>query len=75
MEPRTRGKQVAIDLTGYPELVVIYLGMRVNTWRGLKTLLGFGPRIKAAARAHPDGLLLHEPITWGIFPPHLSLCS
>jgi len=73
MGPINRGKQVAIDLTGYPELVVIYLGMRVNTLRGLKTLLGFGPRIKAAVRAQPDGLLLHEDITWGIFPPHLGM--
>jgi fumigallin biosynthesis monooxygenase-like protein len=73
MEPMTRGKQVAIDLTGYPELVVIYLGMRVNTLRGLKTLLGFGPRVKAAVRAQPDGLVLHENITWGIFPPHLGM--
>ena len=44
-----------------------------DTVRGLKTLLGFGPRIKAAVRVHPDGLLLHENITWGIFPPHLGM--
>ena len=32
-----------VDLSGYPDLVVIYLGMRVNTWKGLRTLLGLGP--------------------------------
>jgi hypothetical protein len=32
-----------VDLSGYPDLVVIYLGMRVNTLAGLKTLIGFGP--------------------------------
>ncbi|HET6753354.1 MAG TPA: hypothetical protein VFH23_05315 [Jiangellaceae bacterium] len=35
----------APDLSGYPDLVVIYLGMRVRTWYGIKTLLGFGPKI------------------------------
>lgn len=66
----TRAKQVAVDLDGYPDLVVIYLGMRVNSLRGLKTLLYFGPRIAASVDAKPDGLLLHENITWGLFPPH-----
>lgn len=69
----TKGKQVAVDLAGYPELVVIYLGMRVTTPRGLKTLLAFGPRIKASVRAQPDGLLLHEDMIWGMFPPHLGM--
>jgi hypothetical protein len=26
-----------VDLSGFPDLVVIYLGMRVNAWAGLKT--------------------------------------
>jgi hypothetical protein len=69
----TKEKQVAVDLAGYPELVVIYLGMRVNTLRGLKTLRAFGPRIKASVRAQPDGLLLHEDIVWGMFPPHFGM--
>jgi hypothetical protein len=73
MGSMTRGKQVAVDLAGYPELVVIYLGMRVNTLRGLKTLLAFGPRIKASVRAQPDGLLLHQGIVWGLFPPHFGM--
>lgn len=42
MSSMARGKQVAVDLAGYPELVVIYLGMRVNTPRGLKTRGGAG---------------------------------
>ena len=28
-----------VDLSAYPDLVVIYLGMRVNTLTGLKTVL------------------------------------
>lgn len=34
-----------VDLSSYPDLVVIYLGMRVNAIAGLKTLFGFGPKI------------------------------
>ena len=49
-----------VDLTGYPDLVVIYLGMRVNRMQGLKTLFGFGPRIANSVNARPDGLLLHD---------------
>jgi hypothetical protein len=69
----TRGKQVAVDLAGYPDLVVIYLGMRVNTPRGLRTLFAFGARIRASVQAKPDGLLLHQDIVWGMFPPHFGM--
>ena len=55
-----RPKRETVDLSGYPDLVVIYLGMRVNALTGIKTLLGFGPKISAAVEAKPDGLLLHE---------------
>ena len=34
------------DLSGYPDLVVTYLGMRVEKLRGLATLFSFGPKIK-----------------------------
>ena len=43
-----------VDLSGYPDLVVIYLGMRVNVLAGLKTLLGFGPKIAKSVEAQPD---------------------
>jgi hypothetical protein len=32
-----------VDLSSFPDLVVIYLGMRVNAWTGVKALLGLGP--------------------------------
>ena len=57
---KQRVRRQAIDLSAYPDLVVIYLGMRVNTLRGIKTVLGFGPRISKAVAGQPDGLLLHE---------------
>lgn len=46
-----------VDLSGFPDLVVIYLGMRVNRWTGLKTVFGFGPKIARSVEAQPDGLL------------------
>ncbi len=57
-------KRETVDLSQYPDLVVIYLGMRVNTLTGLKTVIGFGPQISAAVDAKPDGLLLHEPLLY-----------
>ena len=65
--------RVTVNLAAYPGLVVIYLGMRVNTLRGLATLLKFGPRIQASVDAKPDGLLLHENFFFGFFPPHLGM--
>jgi hypothetical protein len=62
-----------VDLSAYPGLVVIYLGMRVNTWTGLKTLLGIGPQITRAVEQKPDGLLLHENLIFSLFPPHLGM--
>ena len=59
-----------VDLSGYPDLVVIYLGMRVNAWAGVKTLFGFGPRIAQSVAAQPDGLLLHENFLFSLLPPH-----
>jgi hypothetical protein len=55
-----RPQRETVDLSGYPNLVVIYLGMRVNTLTGLKTLFGMGSNIAAAVEAKPDGLLRHE---------------
>jgi hypothetical protein len=62
-----------IDLSGYPDLVVIYLGMRVNHLTGLKTLLGFGPKIADSVAAQPEGLLLHENFLFSLFPMHAGM--
>jgi Domain of unknown function (DUF4188) len=59
-----------VDLSGYPDLVVIYLGMRVNAFRGLKTLIGFGPQIQRVVAEKPEGLLLHENLFFSLFPLH-----
>ena len=56
------------DLSTYPDLVVIYLGMRVNSPAGLRTLASFGPKIRKSVQAQPDGLLLHENLLFSLFP-------
>ncbi|HEY7875630.1 MAG TPA: DUF4188 domain-containing protein [Actinomycetota bacterium] len=62
-----------VDLQAYPDLVVIYLGMRANSLRGLKTLASFGPKIKKSVDAKPEGLLLHENLFFTFFPPHAGM--
>lgn len=66
-------QRFTVDLGKYPDLVMILLGMRVNAWRGVRTLLGFGPQIAGATRAMPDGLLSHETFLWSLFPPHAGI--
>ena len=65
--------RATVNLSAYPDLVVIYLGMRVRTLRGLWTTFRFGPRISRAVAAKPDGLLLHEPVFFSLFPPHAGM--
>jgi hypothetical protein len=62
-----------VDLTGYPDLVVVYLGMRVTRLRGLRTLFRIGPQIGGSAKATPDGLLYHQLFMWSLYPPHAGI--
>jgi hypothetical protein len=69
----TMVQRQTVDLSNYPDLVVIYLGMRVNRLFGIKTLLGFGPKISASVEARPDGLLHHENFVLSLFPMHVGM--
>jgi Domain of unknown function (DUF4188) len=69
----TRVQRQTVDLSKYPDLVVIYLGMRVNRITGLKTLFGFGPKISSSVMAQPDGLLGHGVFLFSLFPTHLGI--
>jgi hypothetical protein len=62
-----------VDLSAYPDLVAIYLGMRVNVLAGLKRLIGLGPQIADSVKAKPDGLLLHEDMLFSLFPLHVGM--
>jgi hypothetical protein len=66
-------KRTTVDLSQYPDLVVIYLGMRVNALAGLKTLVGFGPKISKAVESKPEGLLLHESLIYSLYPLHIGM--
>ena len=61
------------DLSAYPDLLVIFLGMRVEEPRGLETLQKLGPEIQAAVDEKPDGLLLHESLTFSEEPLHVGM--
>jgi len=68
-----KAERRTVDLSGYPDMVVIYLGQRVNSPKGLWTALKLGRPIAQSVAAKPDGLLLHETIVWGLFPPHVGM--
>ena len=68
-----RTQRTTVNLSAFPDLVVIYLGMRVRTLRGLKTVFSFGPKISAAVAAKPEGLLLHENVFFSVYPLHIGM--
>jgi hypothetical protein len=68
-----RTTRMTVDLSEYPDLVVVYLGMRVGKLRGVRTLLGLGPQIRSSWQAQPDGLLLHEDLLWSLVPLHAGM--
>jgi len=69
----TKVNRRTVDLSAFPDLVVIYLGMRVNRLTGIRTVLGFGPKIANSAAAKPDGLLQHETLIYSLFPMHVGM--
>lgn len=69
--PGSRVQRATVDLTPYPGLVVMYLGLSLRGPRGVLTVLKLVRRIRKAVQAKPDGLLLHEvmflpPLTFGM---------
>nr|WP_132251879.1 DUF4188 domain-containing protein [Methylobacterium segetis] len=62
------------DFSNHPDLVVIYLGMKVRALYGLKTLIGFGAPIEKAGAGRPDGLLHYENnIIFSLRPLHVGM--
>ena len=71
---KTQVNRQTVDLSAFPDLVVIYLGMRVRILGGIKTLLGLGPQIDKAGTSRPGGLLHFEKnIVFSFFPLHLGM--
>jgi hypothetical protein len=62
-----------VDLSGYPDLVAIYLGMQVYSPKGLTRLARLGPAIRRVHRIDkPDGLLAHEDFVFAQWPLHVA---
>jgi hypothetical protein len=72
-EPKTRINRQTVNLSEFPDLVVIYLGMRVQKVRGLGKLIQTGRQIQAGVAQGPEGLLLHENLLFSVVPPHLGM--
>ncbi len=68
-----RTDRATVDLSLYPDLIMIYLRMRVNRPGGLKTLFRFGGRIKKSVAEKPSGLLRHENFFFSLFAPHAGM--
>lgn len=66
-------KRATVNLSAYPDLIVIYLGMMAHNWQGFRRLMKIGPEIQKTVKAEPDGLLLHEDIFFGFKPLHLGM--
>jgi hypothetical protein len=67
-------REVVPDFSACPDLVVIYLGMKVRTLYGLKTLLGFGRPVDQVGAAKPEGLLHFENnIIFSLRPLHVGM--
>jgi len=69
----SKPERFTANLSDYPDLVIIYLGMRANSVGGIKTLASFGPQIRKAVADKPDGLLLHENLVFSMLPPHAGM--
>jgi hypothetical protein len=66
--------RTTVDLSDYPDLVVIYLGMQVRKLRGLISLLRNGQGIEQAGAERPAGLLHYENnIIFRLFPLHVGM--
>jgi len=49
-----------VELSNYPDLIVIMLGFRISSWRGALSLIGIGKGLRMIEADRPDGLLAHE---------------
>jgi len=66
-------RRQTVDLSDYPDLVVIYLGMRGPSLKAMAAMIRTGREIRAAVAAAPEGLLLHETFVFSLLPLHLGM--
>lgn len=66
--------RTTVDLSGYPDMVVTYLGMQVRSIRGVVSLLRNGREIDLAGAGRPEGLLHYENnIIFSLWPLHVGM--
>lgn len=67
-------QRVTVDLSEYPDLVYINLGMRPLNPRGLWSVVRYGLAIRRAMQEKPDGLLRHESLIYLVnYMPHFGM--
>ena len=59
----------SVDLSGTPDLVVVYLGYRAKGLKGARSLLRIGRGLRSIKTNPPDGLLSHEDLWFGLMHP------
>ena len=59
----------SVDLSGYPDLVVVYLGYRASGLKGMRDLVRIGRGLRSIQANPPDGLLAHETLLFGLLHP------
>lgn len=66
MQDGINARRESVDLSGYPDLIVVILGLRVNAMRGIQTMLGIGRGLSMIKKNPPDGLLADEQFLFGL---------
>lgn len=72
-ESPRRVERRTVDLAGHDDLVMILLGLRVRSPRGLARAMRLRREIQASVDAEPDGLLRHDWVIWSLWPPHTGM--
>ncbi|WP_210358680.1 monooxygenase family protein [Sphingomonas beigongshangi] len=60
-----QAQRTTVDLTAYPDLMVVMLGFRLRGLRAIPAMMAIGKGLGEIARRHPDGLLHHEGFLFG----------
>jgi len=56
----------SVDLSAYPDLVVVLLGFRVRRLRGIAAILGIGKGLRQIESNPPDGLLSSQQVFFAL---------
>jgi hypothetical protein len=56
----------SVDLSGYPDMIVIYLGFRVSGLRGLRNLMKIGRGFRYLQAHPPEGQLASDTFLFGL---------